>query len=130
MLKTYLTVMLGGAIGTGFRLAMSMWMAAKFGETFPIGTLVVNVSGCFAIGLFAAFTNPDGAFPASNLVRQFVMIGIMGGYTTFSSFGLQTLYLLQRGDWLRAGLNSGLSLVLCLLAVWLGHLCATALTPR
>jgi len=130
MLKTYLTVMLGGALGTGLRMAISVGMAARFGETFPIGTLVVNVTGCFLIGLFAAFTSPEGAYPVSNLMRQFVMIGIMGGYTTFSSFGLQTLYLLQRGDWLRAGLNSGLSLFLCLIAVWLGHLCATVLQPR
>jgi len=130
MLKTYLTVMFGGALGTGLRMAISVGMAAKFGEAFPIGTLVVNVTGCFAIGLFAALTGPGSFFPVSNLTRQFVMIGIMGGYTTFSSFGLQTLYLVQNGDWGRAGLNAGLSFFLCLIAVWFGHFCATALNSR
>lgn len=130
MLKTYLAIMLGGAIGTGLRMALSGWLAAKYGETFPVGTLVVNVTGCFVIGMFAALTGPDGLFFMSPLTRQVVMIGVLGGYTTFSSFGLQTFNLFQDGEWLRAGVNAVLSLGLCLLAVWLGHLASTIFNQR
>ena len=126
MLKTYLVVMAGGALGTGVRMALSNAIAARWGETFPVGTLVVNVTGCFVIGLFAALTGPDGMFLTSPLVRQGVMIGVLGGYTTFSAFGLQTFALITEGDWLRAGINAALSLVLCLLAVWAGHAVAAA----
>jgi CrcB protein len=127
MLQTYLAVMAGGAVGTGMRMALASWLTAKYGETFPIGTLVVNVTGCFVIGAFAALTAPGGFLPAPLLVRQVVMIGVLGGYTTFSAFGLQTLDLIHAGAGLRAALNAALSLTLCLAAVWLGHRLATAL---
>ncbi len=130
MLKTYLTVMLGGAFGTALRMAVSGWLATKYGETFPVGTLVVNVTGCLVIGAFAELTGPNGLFFTSPSVRQFVMLGVLGGYTTFSSFGLQTFSLAQNGEWLRAGLNAVLSFALCLLAVWLGHAIATAFNQR
>ena len=130
MLKTYCAVMLGGALGTGMRMALSGWLAAKYGETFPVGTLLVNVSGCFVIGTFAALTGPDGVFFTAPLTRQFVMTGVLGGYTTFSSFGLQTFHLVQNGEWWRGGMNAGLSLGLCVLAVWLGHLVATIFSQR
>lgn len=130
MLKTYLAVMAGGALGTGLRMALAGWLTARCGETFPVGTLVVNVTGCFVIGAFAALTAPEGFLPAPLLVRQVVMIGVLGGYTTFSAFGLQTLDLLHAGAGLRAGLNAALSLVLCLAAVWLGHRLATVLPAR
>ena len=129
-LKTYLFVMLGGAVGTALRFALSNWFAVHHGETFPVGTIVVNVTGCFVIGLFAALTGPDGIFLASPVTRQFVMIGILGGYTTFSSFSLQTLNLFNGGEWLRAGWNILLSVVLCLVAVWLGQLVASFLNQR
>ncbi|MEO7933481.1 MAG: fluoride efflux transporter CrcB [Chthoniobacterales bacterium] len=130
MLKTYLAVMLGGALGTGLRLALSTWLANRYGETFPIGTLVVNISGCFLIGVFAALTGSDGPLLTSPLVRIFVMIGILGGFTTFSSFSLQTLSLWQDGEWLRGGLNALFSLAFCLIAVWLGQVTANLLTHR
>ena len=130
MLKTYLAVMLGGAAGTGLRMALGNWLTMRFGEAFPIGTLVVNVSGCFAIGIFAALTGSEGLLPASPLVRQLVMIGVFGGFTTFSSFSMQTLHLAMDGEWLRAGMNVLLSVALCLLAVWLGHLSATFVSQR
>jgi CrcB protein len=121
MLKNYLAVMLGGAFGTGLRMWLSRLLAEKYGETFPVGTLVVNVLGCFVIGLFAALTGPGGKFLTSPLSREVVMIGILGGFTTFSAFGLQTYHLFLMGDWWRAALYMILSLTLCLLAVWLGH---------
>lgn len=130
MLKTYLAVMLGGAIGTGMRMALSAWLASRYGTFFPVGTLAVNVFGCFAIGLFATLTGPEGFLFTGPLTRQMVMIGMLGGFTTFSSFSLQTLTLAQDGEWLRAGLNVILSLFLCLVAVWLGHAAASLINQR
>jgi CrcB protein len=130
MWKTYLAVMAGGAVGTGLRLWLSGLLAAKVGETFPVGTLVVNVSGSFIISFFARLAGPDGPLLVSSLARQVVMVGILGGFTTFSSFSFQTLTLLQDGQWARASANIGLSLGLCLFAVWLGHIAAQALTQR
>lgn len=130
MLKTYLAVMLGGAVGTGLRMWLSTFVAIRFGEAFPIGTLVVNVLGCFVIGAFASMTGPDGLFLTSHLTRQIVVIGVLGGFTTFSSFGLQTYHLLSHGDWWRAGLNAGLSLLLCVAAVGLGHLAVSFFQQR
>jgi len=130
MLKTYLAVMLGGAVGTALRFVLSNWFASRYGETFPVGTIVVNVTGCFVIGLFAALTGPDGVFLASPLTRQVVMIGVLGGYTTFSSFSLQTLNLLSGGEWLRASWNVMLSVMCCLIAVWLGQLVASFINQR
>jgi len=127
MLQTYLAVMIGGAIGSGLRMAASQWLAAAAGETFPLGTLFVNVTGSFVIGLFGGLTEPDGPWLVSPLVRQGVMVGICGGYTTFSSFSLQTLMLARDGEWLYAGLNIVLSTVLCLVAVWLGIVSARLL---
>ena len=105
-------------------------MAERFGEIFPLGTLLVNVTGSFVIGFFGALTDPSGTFLVAPRVRQFVMIGILGGYTTFSSFSLQTLELAREGDWLKAGLNSVLSLVCCLIAVWLGRALALLFLAR
>ena len=127
---TYFWIMFGGALGTGARFWASGLVAERMGETFPLGTLFVNVTGSFVIGFFAAMTDPGGPFLVSPRVRQFIMIGILGGYTTFSSFSLQTLELARDGDWLRAGLNSVLSLVCCLVAVWLGRSAALILLPR
>lgn len=124
---SYFWVILGGALGTGARFWASGFIAARGGEFFPLATLIINVTGSFLIGFFAAFTGPDGPFLVPPLVRQFFMIGVCGGYTTFSSFSLQTLDLIQEGDWLKAGANSVLSVVCCLVAVWLGRLLALSL---
>jgi CrcB protein len=124
---TYVWVALGGALGSVARFGCSSLAARWFGETFPWGTLIINVVGSFVIGFFATMTGPDGRLLVAPDMRQFVMVGICGGYTTFSSFSLQTLNLARAGDWLGAGGNIVSSVVLCLLAVWLGHVSASAL---
>ena len=127
---SYVLVMLGGALGTGARFWMSGFIAERGGEFFPLGTLVVNVSGSFVVGFFAAFTGPEGPVLVSPRFRQFFMIGVCGGYTTFSSFSLQTLDLARDRDWAKALLNTGLSFGCCLAAVWLGRILALALLPK
>jgi fluoride exporter len=114
--------MIGSALGGAARYWSSGVVANRIGENFPWGTMLVNISGSFIIGFFATLTGPDGRLLVSTTARQFVMIGICGSYTTFSSFSLQTSTLAQGGEWLRAGANAGLSVVLCFLAVWLGVL--------
>src|SRR6266480_3004623 len=106
------------------------FIAQKFGETFPAGTLFVNISGSLIIGFFAALTGPDGRIWLTPSFRQFFMIGVLGGYTTFSSFSLQTLALAHDGEWLFAALNAIGSFVLCLFAVWLGDYFAVLLNQR
>ena len=123
---SYLWIFIGGGLGSIARFAGSGLIARLFGETFPWGTLLVNISGSFAIGLFASLTSPEGRWLVAPSIRQFFMIGICGGYTTFSSFSLQTLTLAEEGQWFKAGANAVLSLTLCLLAVWLGHILALA----
>jgi CrcB protein len=127
-----LWIFVGGGLGSLARWGVSGWIATTAGETFPWGTLIVNISGCFVIGIFATVTGPEGRWLASPSFRQFFMLGICGGYTTFSSFSLQTLTLAEDGQWLKAGANCVLSLVLCLLGTWLGHLLATSINsaPR
>jgi len=118
----YLWIAIGGALG---RMA-SFWISGKkkkkYVHAFPWNTLVVNVTGSFIIGVFAAMTEPEGRWFASPGVRQFFMVGICGGYTTFSSFSLQTLTLLREREWLYATGNAVLSVVLCMIAVWIGYL--------
>lgn len=123
----YLSIALGGALGSVARFWMSGFIAERIGTTFPLGTLIVNISGSLVIGFFAALTDPEGRFLVSPTFREFVMLGICGGYTTFSSFSLQTLTLARNGEWLAAGVNAVLSLVLCLVAVWVGHVLALTL---
>ncbi len=123
----YLWIALGSAIGGMARYACSVFALTHFGEAFPWGTLAINVVGSFIIGLFATLTAGEGRLLVSHSTRLFVMVGLCGGFTTFSAFSLQTLILLREGDMLRAGTNIALSIVLCLLAVWLGHALATAL---
>jgi CrcB protein len=127
LMQMYLAVALGSALGGVARFALSGTIANVFGETFPWGTLFVNVTGSFIIGFFATLTAPDGRLFVSGTTRQFVMTGICGGYTTFSSFSLQTLNLMRDEEWVSAGANAAGSVVLCLIAVWLGHLAAASL---
>lgn len=126
-LGTMIWIMLGGAIGTAGRYLVSGMVARQVGETFPWNTLVVNVVGSFVIGFFATFTGPDSRALVGPNARQFVMIGICGGFTTFSSFSLQTLNLVRDGEWLNAVLNAVISVLACLIGVWIGHVLAATL---
>ena len=121
MLKVYLAVMVVGAFGCAARMWLSNLLEEKYGPAFPIGTLAVNVLGCFIIGVFAGITRPDGGVLVHPVIRQAVIIGFLGGFTTFSSFGLQTISLLSDGEWGYAALNIILSVALCLAAVWIGQ---------
>jgi CrcB protein len=120
----YLWIAVGSALGGIFRYWCSGVAARLIGETFPWGTLIVNVFGSLVIGFFFTLTGPDGRLLVSPTARLFVMVGLCGGYTTFSSFSLQTLTLLQDGEFLYAGANIAASVLLCMLAVWLGHIAA------
>lgn len=117
----YLWIALGSAIGGMGRYWLSGWVARSFGETFPFGTLLINISGSFLIGLLGGVTGPEGRFLISAEARQFVLVGVLGGYTTFSSFSYQTLNLARDSEWLYAIGNILLSVALSLLAVWIGH---------
>ncbi len=123
----YLWVMIGSALGGGARYWFSGVVANWIGETFPWGTLFINVIGSVIIGFFATVTGPDGRFLVGTTGRQFVMVGVCGGFTTFSAFSLQTLNLARDGEWFRASAYIVSSLIFCLLGVWLGHVCAMAL---
>lgn len=117
---TCLIVMAGGALGTLMRYLVSLF-ALPISSQLPWGTIIVNITGSFIIGLFGTLTLAHGRFPVSDEFRLFVMIGICGGYTTFSSFSLQTLDLLRDGALGRAALNIVLSVALCIGAVAIGH---------
>lgn len=123
---SYVWVALGGALGSVARYWCSGLAARWIGESFPWGTLGVNVLGSLIIGAMAALSAVDSRFLISSDARIFVMVGICGGYTTFSSFSLQTLNLLREGEWLAAAANVGASVVLCMLAVWLGYVAGSA----
>jgi fluoride exporter len=126
-MESYFWIAIGSALGGMARFWLSSAVAILLGEAFPFGTLIINILGSFVIGFFGAIMGPDGRFLVAAVSRQFVMIGICGGFTTFSSFSLQTLNLMNDGEWLFAGLNAGLTVALCLFAVWMGHFAAVFL---
>jgi fluoride exporter len=121
-----LIVMAGGALGTLARYLVSL-TALPISGRLPWGTIIINITGSFVIGFFGTLTLSSGRHPAPDSVRLFVMIGFCGGYTTFSSFSLQTLDLLRSGGFARAAINVVASVVLCVLAVAAGHLLASHL---
>ncbi len=126
-MTAYLLIAIGGALGSVGRFWASGVVANLTGGAFPFGTMFVNVTGAIVIGFFAALTGPEGRVFVGASGRQFVMTGVCGGYTTFSTFSLETMNLVRDGEWLFAGLNAILSVALCLAAVWLGTLAAEAL---
>lgn len=123
-MQSYLWIAVGSALGGVGRHWCGVMAARFLGETFPWGTLIVNIVGSLIIGFFATIAGPDGRLFVGTTARQFVMVGLCGGYTTFSAFSLQTLQLMQDGQWAYVAANIAASVVLCLLAVWLGHVAA------
>ncbi len=121
-----LLVMVGGALGSLLRYVVAVCMA-PVSLRMPLGILLINVAGSFVIGFFGTLTLGHGRYPAPEAARLFVMVGFCGGFTTFSSFSLQTLDLLRSGAVGRALLNVLASVVLCVLAVFLGHVLASGL---
>jgi CrcB protein len=122
----YFLIAIGSALGGMGRYFVSGVVTTLTGGTFPYGTMLVNISGCLVIGFFATLTGPDGRWLLGTPARQFVMIGLCGGYTTFSSFSLETLYLARAGEWMSATANAAGSVILCILSVWIGYIAATA----
>ena len=122
-----LLIAVGGALGSLARYWISEALALALGPAFPWGTLLVNVTGSFVIGAAAGGAIGDTRLIASPFVRHFVMVGLCGGYTTFSAFSLQTVAMLQVGDVGRAALNVGASVGSCLVATWVGYALAVAL---
>jgi fluoride exporter len=119
----YLWVAIGGALGSVARFWVNNLISATpAGAVFPLGTMFINISGSFVIGIFGALTAPPYGGLNRVTIIQFVMIGMCGGYTTFSSFSLQTLNLMRDGQWLYAAGNVLGSVILCMIAVWLGWL--------
>lgn len=116
----YVWVAVGGALGSVLRYMLGNAVARIAGDAMPWGTLLINVLGSFVIGWFAAATVSGSRVAASPEFRTFVMVGLCGGFTTFSSFSLQTLALYEDGEPLRAFANIMLSVMLCLGSVWLG----------
>ena len=125
----YLWVAAGSAIGGLLRFFITRLMLSA-SASFPWSTVVANVLGCFLIGFFGTLTLDGSRFAVSENIRLFVMVGICGGFTTFSSFTLETLDLFRSGSWNRAFANIALSLALCLASVAAGHYLAQRGTHR
>jgi CrcB protein len=117
--------MAGGALGSLARWLVAEWIAAMpWSAGFPYGTLLVNVAGSFGIGVFSELLLEGGLWNPGSGIRALIFAGIFGGFTTFSSFSLQTLALMRSGQVLLAGVNILASVALCLAAVWVGALAA------
>jgi fluoride exporter len=124
---SYISVALGSIVGAVARFLVSVLFVSQFGDGFPWGTLFVNVTGSFVIGFYAALTGPDGRLFVSARQRLFVMVGICGGYTTFSAFSLETLRLVQSGKAQTAFVYLVVSAITWIAGVWIGHVLASRL---
>ena len=122
-LLSVLYVALGGALGSVSRYLLGTWtQSLSKSIDFPYGTLTVNFIGCFVIGFLSQLVESRGAFTSES--RAFIFIGILGGFTTFSSFGNETMNLLRDGETFNALANIGANVILGLLLVWLGRMVA------
>jgi CrcB protein len=126
---SYLWVALGSALGGLLRYAITR-LTLHISTGVPWGTVLINILGSFVIGYFGTLTLQTGPYAESDNIRLFVMVGLCGGFTTFSSFSLQTFDLLRSGQWPRALVNVVLSVVLCIAAVGAGHLAAHRLVAQ
>ena len=121
-----MVVALGSALGGVARVWATVLVSRLAGDGLPWGTLTVNILGSLLIGLVASLSAPEGRWLAHPLTKQFFLLGVFGGFTTFSAFSLQTLNLLRDGEVMRAAAYVGASAMLCVLAAWAGHLLAGA----
>ncbi|MFC6440063.1 fluoride efflux transporter CrcB [Bowmanella sp. JS7-9] len=115
---TYLYIAIGGASGACLRFFVNQIAITWFGKGFPFGTLIVNIAGSFLLGLIYALIEQGQV--AVGPWRSLLAIGFLGALTTFSTFSMDTLLLMQQGHWVKSGLNVALNLGCCLLAAWLG----------
>ena len=124
----FLLVCLGGAIGTGARYLVMVWSAAAFGPAFPVGTIIVNVTGSFLLGFLAHIGMSTDVFSLD--MRLLLTTGIMGGFTTYSTFNYETTIYLRAGSWLYGSLNVIVTVLGCLAAGLLGLALARAVVGR
>ncbi|MBV9544148.1 MAG: fluoride efflux transporter CrcB [Chloroflexi bacterium] len=120
----YLAVAVGAALGANLRFLVSNWAADRLGADFPYGTLLVNISGAFTIGIVLAFIGERVG--VSPLWRIFFATGFLGGYTTFSSYAWEALTLVEDGEWQRAAMYVVGSNVVGFAGVWFGTVVAKA----
>ena len=123
-------IALGAAAGGVTRYACAGLLARFAGDTFPWGTLAVNILGSAVLGFFATLSAPEGRLLVPVSTRLMVTVGFCGGFTTYSTFSMETMALALDRQYLRAGLNLGGTVVLCLVGVWCGYWVATALNQR
>ncbi|WP_263367511.1 fluoride efflux transporter CrcB [Edaphobacter bradus] len=129
IIMTYLWIALGSALGGVLRYAITR-ATLNIDNGFPYGTVLINIIGCFVIGFFGTLTLHGDRYSVPDHIRLFVMVGICGGFTTFSSFSLQTFDLMRSGAWGRALANVVASVVLCFLSVAAGHMAAHRAVAR
>lgn len=116
---TMLMIALGAAVGANLRYALSLWATRQWGTAFPYGTLIINVSGSFVIGVVLLLLTTRISI-GSNTWRPLLVTGLLGSFTTFSTFSYDSYVLLSGGNWLAAGLNMLISVGLGLVGVSLG----------
>ena len=121
----YIAIIVGAGIGAAVRFALGSWIGQRWGRSFPLGTFVINVSGSFLIGLF--MTLMIDRFTENPVWRLFLIVGVLGGYTTFSSFEYETGRLVTDGEYLYATLNAVLSVVVGFAALKTGEVLAKIL---
>lgn len=129
-MKLYAAILIGGALGSAARFALATWIDERAYSSYPWGTFAVNIIGSFVIGLIFGLSGPNSPVPVSETIRVFVMVGLCGGFTTFSSFSLQTVHLLEAGQWHLAAVYAVLSVLLCLLATGGGIALVHALATK
>jgi len=117
-MEKFVFIGLGGFLGSIARYGLTSLVQTKTESIFPYGTMLVNILGCFIIGLL--MTLFQERIVVSQNIRLFLIIGILGGFTTFSSFSYDTFAMMKTGNFLGAGLNAGVSLFGCLIATWFG----------